>query len=693
MYWSSTGSFVDLFLWLLISLLSWAGGWLICASLFRIRGREQLFSGMAAGLMLLTLLVNLFAQVIPLAAANWVSAGLILLGGLGSAWIERRKRDATFAPRFDLRQVLDWRLITAFTSIFLIFLAINRGLGLFDDYSNLALVSTIATGDIPPHFHLNPDQITYYHYGLHILAAGLVRVGGFFPWSAFDVYKALSIALTITLGALWFRRWMNWDSNHPWAALLWAGVLILFAGGARWLLLFIPETTLKNMGTNIQMIGSGIQNAPDFYSAMLGPWHAQGEGPIPFPFAFVNGINTPLSMALGGGAAMVHAGLFLLLLLARRKWQPLQGLVYGLLIAVQALYSETMFALVFGGIAAAAIIALIRAMRLRSKADKESILSWGWSLAPSLLLVPVMGGNLSAPLHQLIFKALGEASQGLVTVPTIGLRWPPAVLSAHLGELSLTHPAHLVIALTEIGPMLLLAPIAIWATRGYLRSGKLLLAGLSLMAAVSFIAPLFIQFIGRDRDVTRLMGLALWVWLILATPYLWLTLKQGRNKASGAKAKKMAVVAFYSVTVFSGIALFSVQLIAMVQTQPSYFIQDVDAWMSRDYWNRLKPGGWMLDPVHPYRPAAVFGRTAGPAYQDFHIPHPEFVALTQNLDAIEIAQAGYTYLYLDRKTWQTLSIEQKQAIRASCVQLISEKKNEFGDFRRLYDISRCEIHP
>ena len=131
----------------------------------------------------------------------------------------------------------------------------------------------------------------------------------------------------------------------------------------------------------------------------------------------------------------------------------------------------------------------------------------------------------------------------------------------------------------------------------------------------------------------------------------------------------------------------------MAQTQPSYFIQDVDAWMSRDYWNRLEPGGWMLDPVHPYRPAAVFGRTTGPAYQDFHIPNLEFVALTQNLNVIEIAQAGYAYLYLDRKTWQTLSPEQKQAIRDSCVHLISEKKNEFGDFRRLYDISRCKIHP
>ncbi len=694
MYWSRTGSLGDLFLWLVISLLSWAGGWLVCASLFRLRSREQLFSGLATGLMMLTLFGNIFAQIMPITATYWVSAGSILIGGLTIALFGQRLNSAKPAFRFDFKQVFDWKTIAVFGSLFLLFLAINRGLGLFDDYSNLALVSTIAAGDVPPHFYLNPEQITYYHYGLHILAAGLVRVGGFFPWSAFDIYKALSIALTITLGGLWLRRWISWQ-----AALLWAGGLILFAGGTRWLLLFIPETVLSNMSADIHMIGSGIQNAPDLYTALLGPWHAQGEGPIPFPFAFVNGINTPLSMALGGGAAMYHAGLFLLLLLARRKWKPLQGLVFGLLIAVQALYSETMFALIFGGITAMALIALVRSILLRAKGSLDgspvsaSILSWGWCLAPSLLLVPVMGGNLSAPLQQMIARVLGDASQGLVTVPTIGLRWPPAVLSAHLGELSLTNPAHLVVALAEIGPMLFLAPIAIWATRGYFRSGKLLLAGLSLMAGISFIAPLLIQFVGRDRDITRLMGSALWIWLILAVPYLWLTLTQGRNRTSSGMAKKAAVCAFYSVTVFSGVALFSVQLTAMPQTQPSYFIQDVDAWMSREYWNQLEPGDWMLDPVHPYRPATVFGRTAGPAYQDFHIPYPEFVALTRNLNAIEISKAGYSYLYLDRRTWQNLTPEQKQSIQNSCAHLTSEKKNEFGDFRRLYDISRCKNHP
>ena len=84
MYWSRTGSVLDLIAWLIISLLTWAGGWLICAALFRIRPREQLFSGLAVGLMLFTLLGNLLAQFTALTLAYWIAGALIFAAGLAS---------------------------------------------------------------------------------------------------------------------------------------------------------------------------------------------------------------------------------------------------------------------------------------------------------------------------------------------------------------------------------------------------------------------------------------------------------------------------------------------------------------------------------------------------------------------------------------------------------------------------------
>ena len=222
---------------------------------------------------------------------------------------------------------------------------------------------------------------------------------------------------------------------------------------------------------------------------------------------------------------------------------------------------------------------------------------------------------------------------------------------------------------------------------GSLRSRKLLMAGLSLMALVSAFLPLLVRFVGRDRDITRLLGSALMVWLVITLPYLWLALKRGRP------AVKAAVILFTILTVLSGVALFSTELISIAQTQASYYIDDVDAWMSQDYWNQLDPGAWVLDPVHPYRPAALFGRTAGLAYLDFHIPLQDFITLTKELDLQEISSAGYSYLYLDRKTWRELAPSQKAIFENPCVHLVKQTENEIGDFRRLYEISSCKFQP
>jgi hypothetical protein len=37
-------------------------------------------------------------------------------------------------------------------------------------------------------------------------------------------------------------------------------MLILFAGGARWLLLFVPVDLLERMGANIQLLGIRFRN-------------------------------------------------------------------------------------------------------------------------------------------------------------------------------------------------------------------------------------------------------------------------------------------------------------------------------------------------------------------------------------------------------------------------------------------------
>ena len=667
MYWSRTGSYIDLIEWLFLISLSWIGGWMLCVHAFNLRSRERLFGGVASGSLLFILFSNLFAQVLSLSNAYWAASLLILGLGLIAVWCSHEH------PKLPLQDLKVWPQIIAFGVLFLLFALINRGLAIFDDYSNLPIVSVIATGDVPPHFYLNPEKVLDYHYGLHLIAASLVRVGGFFPWSALDLCKAFSISLAALLNLLWYRRYMR--KSMAW---LWGGLFVLFGGGSRWLLLLIPSTYLQKMGAGLQMIGSGLVTAPDLYTALISPWRIEGDGPIPFPFAFVSGMSKPLSLALGSNSAFPLVTLALLLLLAQRRWHPWTGLCFGLLIASLALTSDHIFTMVWAGILLTAL--------LKWWCDRSfrNLLQWGYVLLPGLILAPIMGGVLTEAVQRLFKQAMGVHTLPGVGLPGIAFRWPPAFVSGHLGTLVLTDFNQILIALAEMGPILLLAPIVAYATMGYIRSGKLYMASLSITALVCFIVPLFIRFTERERDITRLTSTALLFWMVLGFPYVWMAFQKGRNRT------RFAIGAGYVIAVLGGIALLPTQLISIARTQPSYFVHEPDAILSRLYWDRFDQGAWVLDPAFPYRPPTLFGRTTGPAYQDAYIRLPEFRELLDKFDPLQIALSGYSYIYIDKETWQRITPEQRQAFQHPCIKIVDEQKTEMGDFRRLFDIRKCQ---
>lgn len=647
-----------------------AGGWLLSTHVFRLRARERLFSGTASGLLLFILFSNLSAQVIPIPWAFWVASFLIFALGLLAAWHSSER------PIFPLKDFAVWSQILTFCGLLILFSMINFGLAIFDDYTNLPLVSTIATGDVPPHFYLNPDQILDYHYGMHLFAASSVLVGGLYPWSALDIGKAFSIALTAIVSWLWFRRFMS--KNLAW---LWVGLLILFGGGARWILLLIPETTLQDIGANLQLMGSAVATGEDLLTLLRNPWNIEGDGPFPFPFAFVSGINRSLSFSLGGNGALPMMTLFTLLLLARRRWEPLQGVVFGLILASLALISEHSFLLAWGGILLAALLSWF------SHRSSHRALQWGWTLVPGVILVPIMGGVLSQTAARGLAQLSGAPSESAIGLPAIALRWPPAILSGHLGPLSLTDPGQLLIALAEMGPVLFLAPWVTLYALEYIRSGKLFMAGLSMMALLGFVLLMFVQFSERDRDLVRVTSSALTIWMVLGLPYVWLAIRRG------SKIVKYFISAGYAVAILGGLALLPSQLVAITQANPSYFVQYPDVLMSKKYWNMMEQDARILDPAFPYRPSTLFGRGTGPAYQTAYIQLPEFRALLSELDPIQIAQAGYAYIYIGRESWRDMSPEQRRAFQQPCVKLVSEQRDELGDFRRLFNVQTCQMGP
>jgi hypothetical protein len=385
-------------------------------------------------------------------------------------------------------------------------------------------------------------------------------------------------------------------------------------------------------------------------------------------------------LGLGSNGSLPQMTMFLLLIMARRQWQPLAGLIFGVLVASLSLTTELMFAIVWSGILIAVLI--------RLWIDRPAIktLHWAWVLVPSAILA-LISGSAFAELPGQFLQPANAIASGSVVLPKITFYWPPAFISAHLGFLSLTNPRQVLIALAEMGPVLLLAPFITWKTGEFIRSRKLLMAGLSLMAIVVFFMSLFIRFVDRERDLARVTSTSLSIWMLLGYPYIWQILQRAKGSL------KYLVGAGLAITILSGIALFSPQMVAIAQPQMSYFIQEPDARMSKAYWNILDKNAQILDLAFIYRPSVLFGRSAGHAYQSMYIPLPEFRTLIANPDAVQIAQYGYSFVYFDRETWQALTPEQKQTFQQKCVKLVAEQKTPMGDFRRLLDVYKCQTVP
>lgn len=649
--------------------LSWAvGGWLIITHAFAAKARERLLTGIAAGFVLFLTLSNLLARVLPLSAAFSVAAGLILLAGVLLGWSARGRR--AFVNPGDLRA---WPQLLFLGGITAVFTLILRGLAIFDDYLHLPLVSIMGAGDIPPHFYLNPAVIFNYHYALQVFAACLERLGGFYPWSSWDVSRAFAFAFTLVLGWLWLRRL----TGSSLGAVL-GSLLLGFGGGARWLLLFLPTSWLTRMAAGLQLQASAIAAGGSLTTDLISPFATQGAGPFPYPFAYTNAIYDPLNFVLGGTGALPALTVVLLLLMARPRFSPVAVAAYSLILANLALSGENVYAVLLGGVIVAAALTLLARRRGQLAGLRREVWSWAAVLGISLVISLVQGAFLTDVTSAILGRLAGSAAAA--NVYGFSLRWPPALLSGHLGPLSLLAPGQLAILLAEIGPVLVLGPgVTYYAVRRR-RSTHWLWLGLSYGALVSFVVPIFVRY-GVDRSITRLPATAVWLWSLLGFALLWRWLPRARAWS------RWAAGFGYAIAVFGGFVLFAVQLMAIQTPTLSYFIRQLDGQFARAYWNRLEPNAQILDSV-PERAVTIFGR-ASRANSDIYTPLPDWKALVANPEPAVVHHAGYSYIYLDQRWWASLTTDQQQALEGSCVKPIEHRTSADGDFRTLLDVRGC----
>jgi len=656
---------MNLLLWTLI----WAlGGYLILVSLFKLQRQEATLLGFGLGLILQAWVSNLLAHFIAPVPAFWVATGTVLLIGVLLTTLLKSWQTARDQFTFPIGY---W---VAFVLLLYIFFMIGHGLAIFDDYQNLPTTSFLAAGSIPPVFPLNPKLSFDYHYLMLLIAAQFMRLGGIFPWVALDLTRAVFFSLAMVYVFFLGKR-LTRSLIGGWLTALFNA----FAGGLRWLLLFLPGRALSAISERITMIGSGLATDASLKLALSKPWAIEGGGPLPFPFAYGNGFHT-IGVIEHGGTGMMGLTIALLLILTFRRWKHPAGMaVIGALLAAQALVDEIWFGYF---LAAFVIIALIHLIRQKDQPYREIWLGLVFFVVIPALVAIFQGGVLTGTATQLLNLGSKAGSESYFS-NAFYLRLPPAIISSHLGELSLLNPAQLLVALLEVGPIFLLIPLMFaWGKKGW-RSNQVIYAILAVMVAIS----LFSVFVGYRGDAgisatKRLSLVGTELLTVFAVPLLWYWLRHRPLNL------KLFVVGMMLLCCIGGIVYFAIETTAMQVPQESYFLDDLDAKVESQYWDKLEEDAMVFDLI-PSRAATVFARPLA-SNNTWYETTADYSRLASSLDPYALRAAGYGYLYLGAGEWDDFSGTVQERLSAPCVQLHYEVTGARGDFRQLLDLRGCQ---
>jgi hypothetical protein len=667
----------------LIALLGWCalwalgGIWLVRRAV-NLRPHEQLLTGIGVGLVLENWLANLVGRFVSVPAAFWLSAGIVFVVGLLVS-LPELKKDRAWLLRIHINP------LQVLALVFLAFLltAVGRGLAILDDYQNLPMTSILATGDIPPHFALDPNVVFDYHYGALLMAAQLMRIAGLHAWNSIDIVRGVTFAIALLMGALWVQR-----ATRSTLAGFIAVIYSLFTGGTRWLMLLLPVSLVEKISPHISMIGSGKQTAPDFLTALTAHWAVDSGAAWGFPFAYASGINSVSIWTYHSGAGAVSGIITAFLLLTHNRWRgsirvgsfefPAGGVLASVLLAALALYAET--AIIGLGVGLV-IVAGFYALKYRTWRLPRSLVNWFIVLVPVALFAAVQGGVLTGIVTGLFGPKTGADSYFSFG---FSLFWPPAFLSSHLGMLSLANPYQLLTALMEIGPIWLLLPFAlIWGWKAF-RSGRWYEAALIVLPLIS-IATLVVQYTGNagPTALNRVQGAIIGLsggGFAFAGMWMW---------AARSEVRKALAATLIFITMFGGIVLFGFELLAVPNPVRATFIDVIDARAEAEYWNKLEPDAIIFDPVSPRAPT-LFGRPTD-SNLTWYVEKPEWLELKDAPDLASLRAAGFDYLYIDQAYWDEVGPRYQQEWQDPCVVQLQEWEWEGPpyDFRRLLDIRAC----
>ena len=675
MYWFRVENPLIFLQWLAVAAIWTLGGWLLASHAFRLQSRERLLLGFGLGLSGYLWLVNLLGHWLPPTITFIGAALLVLLSGLAFAWWGQR-------PILDWNDLRVWRWLLIALLLVVLFAQLARGLAIFDDRKNISIISTMAAGDIPPHHYMNSAFYFAYHYGFQLLGASMMRLGGLLPWSAFDLSKAIAGAYTLLLATLLGRRYVD----HPRAGLIVAGVLA-FATGTRYLLLLAPAGLMAQIDPLIGVRSvDAVVGMPLSQAILQGVWIDDGP-PAPFIYAFMNGVGWPVVMALHAGPSSMSLVILLMTwLLVPRLRLPAAGLVLVVLFSLWALVWESSYALFVLACGVAAAYWL-----WKGRHQGEDVVQWTFLAA--LASVPVgllQGGTITELVRNLVLgieQVAPVITDGTTAVGGFSLRWPPAIYSGHLGAMSIFSPLQLLVAIFELGPVILFTPWITWWAWKRFKGGDSILGILMLSAWIGFLMPVFLSY-EYDRDIVRFTKHGLLVWTLALAIMLW-------ERSPGWLDKiRYPAMAGLVLMVLGGFVIAGPTLTAASQAVlTEEGINGLDSRLARDVWDELPAGSEVFD-SHTWRATTITGRLTrvvmgNMSYDYAHSPEWEQLKAEPTIEGF--LANGFRYVYIDELWWQSLSPAAQQALSDPCVRVVSEHHySEQGQFRRLIDLERCQ---
>lgn len=675
MYWFRVDTPLFFLLWLAITLVYSVGGWLLATHVFRLQSKERALVGFGIGLAIYLWLCNLLGRWLD-PDTNFIFSAIVVLA-IGIIIGYRSTR-----PFLHWKDLKIWPWILVGLILAWVFFRVSKGSGMFDEYKNLALISTIANGAIPARSYFGQGDLLRYHYGFHILGASMMRLGGMMPWSAFDLSKAILWSYSILLAGLLGERYVR----AKWGAVL-MGSVVALAGGTRYILLILPSSLLENIGQTITLMGTSIFLKGNFTEALMADWSIDAGPPIEYPFAYLSGISTSFVMAHGGAAILgtMLFGLFLLLLSKVRN--IVSCLIVAIILSLWALTAETSYALIFLGLILFVLWKWLRESR-KIKNWEVEIKLLIVALSISVLFAFIQGGTITAMLEGFLPVLLFPAENtGAVSVTAdqasdfmgFSLRWPPAVLSAHLGNLPILSWRGLLVAILEMGPAILFLP---WLTKRIFSPrgesnwwDKVLI----FSAWIGIILPIFIVY-RSDRDITRLTSFG-----VSITVYLMFIYLIGEREKVKLIIYNLGVISI-ALMMFSGLILAGTQLTAAPKTMFSYKYRDYDANLLPQIWGIFPQNSKNFGPVG--KGSILTGQLTGGV---FAFPPGDERLIWEQLEtepSLDMFLAnGFEFVYFDDETDQEFMLD---ANNSDCVLVIGYSQDSSGEhFTGVYDLRDC----